>query len=172
MPRLTAESLLAYKSPGPLSEDLDLPELGGDVHIEGVTTKAGREAIYADIRTLQGSNAGGNLGKALRLSFAPDDDDLTAAAWAAACVSEPKLTSAQWLQFCSEGYAVLGRIYVRCLACSRLIDDPNAPKEGDESAPDGVTAALNELKDAQATDPLASAGDCTATSTSSASRKK
>jgi hypothetical protein len=152
---------MAYKSPDPLGEELELSDLGGSVRIDGITRKDDREAIYKEIAHLKEGNAGGALGRALGLPYAPDDDDLTAACWAAACVTDPKLTAVEWLQFCGEGYAQLGRILIRCYVCSRLIPDPDAAPPSSESAPpdpesvpDGVEAAKAGLEDAQVTDPL------------------
>lgn len=161
---LTHEQLLAYKHPEPLSELWPVPELGGEVRLQGVTLKSEREAINAEVKTLR--ETGARLRQALGLNFDPDEDDLQAAAWVAACVVAPKCTSADWLRFANEGYDILGTLWIRALVCSRLIPDPaktDAPET--EAVPDGVDAAKAEIQEALGTDPLGSGGGSTATAT-------
>ncbi|BDI33406.1 hypothetical protein CCAX7_54570 [Capsulimonas corticalis] len=149
---LTKEQLLAYKSPEPLEEDFLVEELGGSAHIRGVTKKDELEAVNAEIEHL----------KRLPIPvthpvtgqvYKPDHGDIKAACWVSACVTEPKLTALEWLQFAAEGFAFLGALHVRAWVCSRLISDPLKP--GDEEVPDGIGAAKAEINEGEeGGDPL------------------
>ena len=73
------------------------------------------------------------------------EDDITAACWAAECVTSPKLTAFEWLTFGARNTDLLTFVGIRCLICSRLI--------ADDSLAEGVSAAETELLEGR--DPLA-----------------
>lgn len=147
---LTAAQFDAYRLPDALQEAFEIKDLGGAVLIQGITAKAQREAVYAEIKDLKASRDKSGLDGVV--GYTPDDDDIAAAVWAAACVAEPKLTPIQWLTWASQGYMILGEIYVRCLVCSRVIGDPK------DKVPDGIEGAKGEQQD----DPLGSSGGSSA----------
>ena len=147
----TPEQALAWKSPAPLSEDYTHSETGQVYRIDGIARAADRKGIYLEIARIKEAAAG----LAPTLGYVPDDADIIDACWAAACVTNPKLTNLQWLQFGSE--ATLGELSQRCFVASRVVEDR---KSGALAAtvPDGETAAEAELKE----DPTLSGGLSTA----------
>ena len=143
MPYLTFDNLLDWLLPDPLAKDVEIKQLGGSVHIQGVVTRDDLKAINDEIEHYRQSIAEKKLaiqhpktGK----TFHPTFSDAVAACWLAKCVTEPSLTAFQWLQFSGEGFKFLPILFNECLICSRQEED----KEAD--IPTGVDAAEKELE--------------------------
>lgn len=152
----TAEQTAAYKSPEPLTEDFTHPETGLVYRIQGVCRARDKKPITENMVLLRDTSAAISV----QVGYKIEITDIRDAAWCAACVVSPKLTSLQWLHFGIE--ADLWALACRCLVASREIKDPNseeidAPtgqenKDGipetakRQSLPDGVEAAENEIE--------------------------
>jgi len=148
---------MAFKLPDPIAKDFDLPELGGSVHIEGVVTREDRKDVDEEISALREVLSK----KALTVrhpvtnkAYVPDMGDVVAASWVARCVSEPKMTPLQWLQFSCEGFKFLPVLFNECLICSR---EAPGEGEGDAAVPDGVDAAQEQLESGDPFEPAVAA---------------
>lgn len=144
MPHLTLDSLMAFRLPDPLVKDVELPELGGSVHIEGIVTREDMKALNDEVSTFREALDKGGLvvqHPATGKKFVPDFSDVVAACWVARCATDPKLTAFQWLQFSAEGYRFLPILFNESMICSRERADEKS------DIPEGVDAAVKELED-------------------------
>lgn len=134
----TAEDALAWRSPAPLERDHVHSDTGQTFRIAGICKAKDRSAIYEEIRRLKPT------AKAIgfTVGYTPTDGDITDACWAEQCVTAPKMTALQWLQFGAE--ASLGEVAVQCLIASRIIEE-RKPDAIAATTPDGVDAAEEEL---------------------------
>ena len=134
----TAEQALAWKSPDPLTRDYVHSETGQTFRLAGLCKAKDRKAIYAERMRLLPSLASMKAS----VGYAPTDSDLTDACWCAECITAPKMTAFQWLQFGAE--ASLGELARQALITSRIIEerDEDAPAA---TVPDGTTAAEAQL---------------------------
>ena len=148
---LTADALLARKSPDPLTEVFSVEELCGEVRIEGLRLYKERDAVYTEIDALKEQGQRLKVTSANGEVFVPNETHVVAACWAAACVAEPKMTSYQWLVLAGTEAAALMAIFARCMVCSRLAEDKQT------KTPDGLDAAKAEAEDG-GDDPLGRPG--------------
>lgn len=135
----TAEEALAWKSPDPLEFDFTHSDTGQIYHVKGICKAKDRKVIYSEIARLK--PLAGTL--APQLGGAPTDDDIQNACWAAECVTSPKMTAFQWLQFGIE--ASLDETAMECLVASRLAERRKLDA-AKATVPDGEAAAEAELK--------------------------
>lgn len=162
---LTLEQMQGYRSPEPISEVYFVEALNVDVRIQGLVKKSEREAVFADVKVLTKAKETGslNIRDAHGEAFTPDDDEIAAAAWCAACIVEPKTPAYEWLKFSVEGFSVVGVLAMRCWMCSRMIPYEAQVREGQEPSkeapvPTGTDAAKEELL----ADPLELSGSVSA----------
>jgi|SRR6185312_254684 len=155
MEYLTPDAFL-NENPEPIGEDFEVPGLGGFVHIQGVSDYDARVAIDKDAAHFyndKGEPATLRHPKTGKM-FTPIPEHIQAAAWAAACVTQPALNSTAWLFFAATNAAALISIWRRCLICSRLMEDP------EDNLADGLVAAKAGIEKSE--DPLVSGGSSTA----------
>ena len=141
MPPATKNDLMNLRGPEPICETTTLPGFELTVTIRGLVRSAARSAVYREIDEM--ANVRDVLVDGVRVQVT--EDDITAACWAAECVTSPKLTAFEWLTFGARNTDLLTFVGIRCLICSRLI--------ADDSLAEGVSAAETELLEGR--DPLA-----------------
>src|SRR5580704_15442181 len=130
MSLLTKDNLFAYQSPAPLTEFFTIPELGGEVEITGIRTKAELTALKESAKALD-SNDKGELFVVIPggVNYTASADDVNHAVWVAACVKAPVLNAYEWLVAESKIPGVLEILWIRSLVCSRQISDISKAKE-------------------------------------------
>lgn len=167
MTYLNIDDLMAFTLPDPLSQDYEVPGLGGSVHIQGIVTRDDRKSINEQVEVYRETVANGSVKiqhpKTGR-EFKADIADVIAACWVAKCVTEPQLTPLQWLQFAGEGYRFLPVLFNQCMICSRENSDEET------GLPDGEAAAQKQIEDGK--DPLDSGGGSTAKKSSTEHQQK
>lgn len=143
---LSSDSLLARTNPAPLQEDYTVEELGGVVQITGISTYDERTSVFGEITALQAQAER----KVLKVThpqtgetYVPKDKHIMAAVWASRCVTNPQMTSLQWLQFAGTDASVLMEIFGRCMVCCRLVEDTKK----------GIPAGIEAAKEAFRLDP-------------------
>lgn len=141
MPYLTVDTIKAHTRAVALTEDFEIPELGGAVRIVGISDYEAIQATRAKLADMLRFVEEGSLNIPLTNGFyKPSEATAVAAVWAEACVAEPKMTATEWLQFAHEGDDILARIQHRACVCTRLIPDVAA------GIPDGIDACIKALK--------------------------
>jgi hypothetical protein len=117
---VTAEQVLAYSGPEPLSEDFTDPESGFVYRIEGLRKFHAKIAAVAAAAELASRIKSGKIivHDSAGDAFMPTEEEVEAAVFAARCVTQPKMGEIQWLATLGRS-DTLSRLFYRILVCNR-----------------------------------------------------
>jgi hypothetical protein len=135
------EDLVPQRAADPLRESYTLPGTDLTFEIIGIAGYDERVALLSDIDLHIGEAKAGRLKVAVGdEKYTPIAKHIEYAFWCAACIQTPKLTRRQYLQMAYNKAGWLSLLWLRCLVCSRQIDD------ADTKLPDGLDAAKAALR--------------------------